>query len=1021
MFARLVKALGGIGLVLALTQTPLISLAQNAWPTEKKITFLQEFLDGQPTDFRQLKEILPEDWLHASFAAEDEKELLKQQLATARTENQPSQISWLSLQLEYINLAPTKRDQLLDRAQQEMRLMISREQAEKLSQEAALAQQQQQQVQAQLTYELSQSTSDFEKELLMQAKALEVAFTQLTQTISYLANQKNALLDTIQKKRAMGTAIQAKLEDIENGLSRNHQAWTDTLRDTEEALRESNKRIANKTAFEEMYVPAIQAPYESMLSAELLAYSDTLEEDHPLRKTLQAYRLRRTAYKTERLLLEDQITAYRQNMIAAEKNLRDTLMETRSTILSYEYRNHWQPQHNLRSPLETLAFESRCLLAQGLFQMWTLHSSLFQSSSAELPVLKKIWRMLTISFRWIYVALIVLLGWWLVQKKQPWLEQMRTSIARMTTARKNKKRLYWALELLEDFYLFLLVGIIGYWFVRLATKAGFTKATLITPYISLFMIYFLGKGLLEALVPMISQRKHGTYGKEKGEVLAIESTFRLVPFYILTYWALGRTVTLILEQSLLFSEMGQWLKTAWWFGLLPLLLIGVYRNRAQWRRTCVYVSDHPRWRKVLEKSKDRFWEPLILLIGGGAGVYLIAWRRIGLRVVEARVTRSFQAMVSRAVYERAKKDRIVRINFEDLPEGYAHAFGKASIWKPEWHIPQPQYQEKMQEYFNNWQHSNDGKTILIYGERGIGKSALIQQWLNEIDHPHQAIRLTVQDHNHQHLLETISQNLLGKAILDEKKLIEALNQMPPTVFVLERLENTVLRKVGGLDGFALLLHLMLRAKNHFWVCSINLHTWGFIQHGSLGVNCFSHYIAMEGMEEKDIQAMILKRHESFDSELNFQALASTTGKTATQNQSFEKEKELYFRILWDYTRGNPREAMYFWGTSVRVSENKTSVSLFDIPESEVLPTLPISCLNVLACIIEHNGIGMRELVTILDVPLWEMDRLIERLDSFGMLYREKDSHILHVEAFWYRSVSNYLVRRNMIFKGEHLA
>jgi hypothetical protein len=100
--------------------------------------------------------------------------------------------------------------------------MISREQAEKLSQEAALAQQQQQQVQAQLTYELSQSTSDFEKELLMQAKALEVAFTQLTQTISYLANQKNALLDTIQKKRAMGTAIQAKLEDIENGLSRNH-------------------------------------------------------------------------------------------------------------------------------------------------------------------------------------------------------------------------------------------------------------------------------------------------------------------------------------------------------------------------------------------------------------------------------------------------------------------------------------------------------------------------------------------------------------------------------------------------------------------------------------------------------------------------------------------------------------------------------------------------------------------------------------------------------------------------------
>ena len=213
----------------------------------------------------------------------------------------------------------------------------------------------------------------------------------------------------------------------------------------------------------------------------------------------------------------------------------------------------------------------------------------------------------------------------LVRHRKHILATLRSLVVDRFPNWKTRRRVSWFFDLFENFYLFIVFAGILKLGIYLALKAKLDTAALLEPYLEIIVTFFLGLGVLRAVAPIITQRKYQTHGQSKDELIAVETTFKLIPFVALVFWAVYSLTEVLLFQALSISVLGLCAKTILWFLLPVTLYVAIWKNRLQWRETCRSVSSKSWWQNTVGYSKGKFWEPFVLLLGGGLGVYLIAW------------------------------------------------------------------------------------------------------------------------------------------------------------------------------------------------------------------------------------------------------------------------------------------------------------------------------------------------------------------------------------------------------------
>ena len=599
--------------------------------------------------------------------------------------------------------------------------------------------------------------------------------------------------------------------------------------------------------------------------------------------------------------------------------------------------------------------------------------------------------------------------------------------------RKWRLFLLGCVDLSRELFIFLILLLIGQLLIKVLVRAGVDFANLFTPILNVVVIFFLVLGAINFITPKLSHRARREVKNVK-EVLAMETVFKLVPTVYLLYWLTSGVL-----QSVLLQALNQSLLEFYGTKLLVVLfslvlLVCIWFERNEWRLVNDKATRSEFWMHLSQRSLGRLWEPLVLLAGGGLGVYRVAWRILAEQLTEVEMAKRFQAMYSRALLERQYRKSMRIIDQAWFPEHYWLSFSFQTPAETSWYVRREEPEVVLQEALKRWQQEQRGHRVLLCGDRGVGKSELIRKFCAANQIEALRVELKVGNTSISGLCEQFSKTLLTDvAANDPESLVDAINRLPASVISLENFENTMLRKVGGFDGFAFVLDLVLQTSHrHYWLCTCTSFAWTIAKQAVTGSNCFSDLIEVKGMTETQLRTLILNRHFANNNKAPDFGLLSTSIPETTHSRSGrnvwssqeqeEKNTELYFRILWDYTRGNPRQALYFWKSSLQWSDDLVSVQLFEVPEQRVLENLADSTLMLLAALIEHNGLTQEGLAEIMNISHEAIRRRLEELAPYNVLYRIENGELTgwHIESFWVRAVENYLEKRQFLFRGKNL-
>ena len=990
---------------------------------KQKIETLRTFLSDQSVDVDKLHLVLDEAWLQENANLEEDKKRLGEELLelqkSQKEKPDPSQVELLSLKLQFLDLTPEQRRAMMADAEGRGLAKESAEQGRLQQEEAQKAIEQHRVKEEELRKKFNDELQERRKSLLAQRRLLETNFSELAKRRKVLAEVQTELSARLNSWWTFrDTALEKVRLGAGTGASRGLiPGWDEAVGEVSGRLRTSNQQVVSEKALRQEWLSNV-AFWPKQLDKINLGLFD---RDSPDTKALiDDIRAKKVEFESAYLSFVNETAGVFASIVGFQTKYRQGLLGLRSELLREEGQKRWRKNYLLskQSPFSEIRLEVNTLLSKAKFGFWKFGSDFDTQENARLSWDQFLWKILSWIGRLAEAIIALLAAFLLIRTKKKCIKWLHTKAQSPAFTRPVRRRLGWMVDLLDDFYIFIILLVVGKFGHNMAVAAGFKWAPYVYPYLKLFILYFLGRGFIQAVGPLISQRKARAWGKAQAEVLAIEMTFRLVPSFILTYWVAWQALELFLQQTLGASVLEKWLQTIGW-SMFPLfLLMGVWRHREDWRTTCSRVSESAIWQKILSQSRSKLWEPMVLLFGGGLGVYLVAWRRISARIAESEVTKSFQAVVSRALLERAQRRRLVKLNYSTLPEGYADSFGRRSLWKPEWHVTVGSQEDELKKAYEARRSESEGTTIILLGERGIGKSALIQAFLQSHAGNKKLAHLTSQHSDSKFALDAMSQQLLGKSCSTYTELIAELLLVEPSIMVLENLERCILRKIEGFDTYSKVLDVIVKTSGqHMWITTMIEETWSFVRHAFAGADCFSRRVKVRGMSETQIAELISKRHPLGHIPLDFSAISFSEARKprwAEKMSEEERRKKLYFRILWDYANGNPRDAMYFWGTSVHFAERKAKISLFDVPDDDVLENLSDRTLMFLAAIVEHNGLSLEDMCSVMNEEEDNVRRMLEALSPHGLIYTSENESSLHLESFWTRALKTYLVRRHLL-------
>jgi len=227
-------------------------------------------------------------------------------------------------------------------------------------------------------------------------------------------------------------------------------------------------------------------------------------------------------------------------------------------------------------------------------------------------------------------------------------------------------------------------------------------------------------------------------------------------------------------------------------------------------------------------------------------------------------------------------------------------------------------------------------------------------------------------------------------------------------------QRLVTPAIGGLDGLDRLLAIA-RASSETctWVLVFDRALWQFVERSRGSRPLFDDVVRLHPWGEDQIAALVQQRSQHAAVEPTFEDLVATPARDDfMRSEQLARTAAGFYRLLWDYSRGNPAVALQFWGRSLHQDENgRVHVRLFAAPEMGDLEELPDTTAFVLHAIIQLEPIRPQELLALTRIA--PRDVLDAIRYSLARGYLERQGERLRVSWQWYRAVTSLLERRHL--------
>jgi hypothetical protein len=260
-----------------------------------------------------------------------------------------------------------------------------------------------------------------------------------------------------------------------------------------------------------------------------------------------------------------------------------------------------------------------------------------------------------------------------------------------------------------------------------------------------------------------------------------------------------------------------------------------------------------------------------------------------------------------------------------------------------------------------------------------------------------------------------------------EQVIEALSQQTPLVFLIDDAHRLVRPAIGGLEGLDLFADFAREVSgNASWIASIGAAAWQYVSRARGDHVFFDQVLTLPSWNEQQIGQLIRDRCAVAQVEPNFDAIViprqfdvAPVGEGEARPTEAERAERGYYRILWDYSKGNPAVAMHFWRESLCVAADdeqaQVRVRLFQEPPAASLDEVGATMHFVLRGVVQLEVASPSDLVACTQLPPADVaDALrfalargwVDRVGSYGDRYR--------VTWHWYRAITNMLRRQHLL-------
>ena len=317
---------------------------------------------------------------------------------------------------------------------------------------------------------------------------------------------------------------------------------------------------------------------------------------------------------------------------------------------------------------------------------------------------------------------------------------------------------------------------------------------------------------------------------------------------------------------------------------------------------------------------------------------------------------------------------------------------------------------QLQAHYEAWQESARLGSVLVVGERGSGRTALLKSFVAQSD------KITYQR------APAISTRLEALAMLREmfgikeqlesvEEVIARIKQQEPRVLVLDDLERMFMRTVRGYGALLTLCRVISETdRQHFWMVSSARQAWSFLQRVHELQHNFAHIFTVPTWAGSELQRMLLERSLRAGIRVSFQALGSAA--TATD---VVKTEEGYFRYLEEFTNGNPAAALHYWRQSLCATEAEDvdyGVQLFDRRHAAFLDRLSDRQRFLLNAILQHGDPSVAKLAVAINLSTDRVGTFVDLLDDAGVV--EVDGQSVWLTRAWAPLVVRHLADSNLL-------
>lgn len=461
-----------------------------------------------------------------------------------------------------------------------------------------------------------------------------------------------------------------------------------------------------------------------------------------------------------------------------------------------------------------------------------------------------------------------------------------------------------------------------------------------------------------------------------------------------------------------------------WWGSLPLAIYCLRVFRPWIVREYVKRSPTDGWlTELTRKHAPRFYGIAVLLVA----LIIVLFRQVA-RFVRSNLSdldatkRLLAFFFRRRVEKHAQEHGRVLVEPHELPAPIIEHFPIRPL-APEARPIKAPFLDEIKEAFQNWQAQKTDGSVVLVGGAGMGKSTALRLLERTLGEPVPVYKVDDKYTGVQGLLSGLARLLEMPRVPTSvsafvAELCRLLESQDRRVVALDNCHNFFLRKVGGFAAWEAFTRIVNQSSHRlFWVVSFNDVSWDYLSNIASGVSYFRRIVRIPPWTDEELRRMILTRMRRAKYRTSFTDLLVTRLEGMKESTQIVRTSQGYFRLLWDFTDGNPRIASHFWLRSLVPDPGKrrVRVHLFAAPRIEELEKLPDDIAFVLAAVVEHENINAEELATVSHTSIEFARFALQYCCERGYMWRSPLTDRAQLTTQWQQPIIRYLKRRHLLY------